>query len=486
MAARTGAGADRAPAASAATGSGTDRALAALPAAKRELARMLLAARSPVPARPAPRSGAGPVPATALQARLLRRERHTDPGTGTGSYAVRLTGRLDHGRLREALTGVLARHDALRCRITDSPDGAGPRLTVDDAPCLRLTRTDLSNRAAAARREAVRRQITESAGTALSLETGRTSWFRLLTLAPDEHVLVLASHLGVFDGWSSGVFLTDLAAGYRDGPDTLTAPELQFTDYADWQRRWLASPDGVAELAARRGDFAAAPAAPAAPGGFERGHLPVRLDRGPGSPLDAGLALGATRGATPFMTLLAALAVVLGRRDGSPDVVVGTPAAGRFAAPLEGAVGQFTTVVPIRIDLAGRPSFEELLHRTRAAVADALSHQRLPVDELFTGGTQPYSVLFALHNYPAVPFGLPGIEVSPLPGPPARHLELYSPDPAATFACVGLVERDGEIGGTAEFNRRAAAPEDVTTLLTGVEDVLRRAAASPAAPGITF
>ncbi|MFJ8588406.1 condensation domain-containing protein [Streptomyces sp. NPDC093595] len=485
MAAPTGAGVDRSPTTPAAAGTGVDQALAALPEAKRELARMLLAARRPVPARPAPRSGAGPVPATALQARLLRREQHR-PGAGTGSHAVRLTGRLDHGRLREALTGVLARHEALRCRISGAPDGTGPLLTVDDTPCLRLTRTDLTHHAEAARRDAVRRQITESAGTALSLEDGRTSWFRLLTLGPDEHVLVLASHLAVFDGWSSGVFLTDLAAGYRDGPEALAPPELQFTDYADWQRRWLASPDGSAELARRRAGLAGAPAAPSAPGGFERGHLPVRLDRGPGSPLDAGLALGSAEGATPFMTLLAALAVVLARRDGGTDVVVGTPAAGRFATQLEGAVGQFTTVVPVRIGLSGRPSFAELLHRTRAAVAEALSHQRLPVDEVCTGGTQPYSVLFALHNYPAVPFKLPGIEVSQLPGPPARHLELYSPDPAATSACIGLVERDGEIGGTAEFNRRATAPGDVTALLGGVEDVLRRALASPSAPGITL
>ncbi|MFE9017886.1 condensation domain-containing protein [Streptomyces sp. NPDC007808] len=466
------------------TGAGVDRALAALPEAKRELARMLLSARQPVPARPAPRSGAGPVPATALQARLLQGERR-QPGTGTGSHAVRLTGRLDHGRLREALTGVLARHEALRTRIDDDPDGTGPLLTVDDAPCLRLTRADLSDHSAVARRDAVRRHLDESARTALSLEHGRTSWFRLLTLAPDEHVLVLASHLAVFDGWSSGVFLTDLAAGYLHGPDSLAPPELQFTDYADWQRRWLAAPDGQAELARLRVGLARRPMAAPAPGGFERGHLPVRLGHGTGSALKAGLALGAAQGATPFMTLLAALAVVLARRDGRTDTVVGTPAAGRFATPLEGSVGQFTNVVPVEVDLSGKPSFTELLHRTRAAVAEALSHQRLPVDELCAGDRQPYSVLFALHNYPAVPFALPGIEVSQLPGPPARHLQLYSPDPARTFACVGLVERDGEIGGTAEFNRRAAAPEDVTALLTGIEDVLRRAVASPAAPGIT-
>ncbi|WP_030606528.1 condensation domain-containing protein [Streptomyces sclerotialus] len=467
---------------------GVEGALAALPESRRELARLLLAARSPVPGRPAPRSGAGPVPATALLTRLWHREHGTgrapaQPGTGgapgTGSHAVRLEGRLDHDRLRDALTGVLRRHEALRTRL--AADGtAAPRLYVDEEPVLRLTRTDLSAYGEDARADRVRHELTESADAALDLGTGRTSRFRLLRLAPDEHVLVLASHLGVFDGWSSGVFLTGLAAGYRDGADSLPPPGLQFTDYADWQSRWLAGPEGTAELAARRAVFADAPPAPRAPGGFERGHLPVRLGRGP---VDAGLALGAAEGATPFMTLLTALAVVLARREGRDEAVIGTPAAGRFSDRLEDAVGQFTTVVPIRIDLAGGAAFPELLHRTRAAVADALSHQRLPVDALFGPGTPPpYRVLFALHNYPAVPFGLPGIEVSQLPGPPARHLELYSPDPAATLACIGLTERDGRIGGTAEYNRRAAAPEDVRGLLTGIEAVLDRAVAEPAAP----
>ncbi|MFD6416136.1 condensation domain-containing protein, partial [Streptomyces sp. NPDC060194] len=487
------------------------RARPARPEGGRVWARLLRPAGAPVPARPGPRAGTGPVPATALQARLFARERAGQGAGGTGSHAVRLTGRLDEGRLRDALTAVLARHEALRSRIVDAPDGgpgaAGPSLhgqvagapvaagpagggqasvgtrpllVVDGEPCLRLTRTDLSLHSERAREEAVARHVEENAAAELSLAAGRTSAFRLLRLGRDEHVLVLASHLAVFDGWSSGVFLGDLAAAYREGPVSLPAPELQFPDHADWQRRWLASAEGAGELARTRAEFTHSPPAPRA-ARFERGVLPVRMDRSPGSALHTGLALGAAEGATPFMTLVAALAVVLARRDGNSHAVVGTPAAGRFAGQLEGAVGQFTTVVPIGVDLSGGPTFTGLLHRTRTAVAEALSRQRLPFDELFPAGAQPYGVLFALHNYPAVPLGLPGIEVGQLPGPPARHLELYSPDPAATLACVGLVERDGGIGGTAEFNRAAAGPEDVTALLTGIEDVLAVAAAAPGA-----
>lgn len=459
-----------------------DQALAALPDFKRELARLLLAARSPVPASPASHSSGGAAPATALQHRLWRAER-TTPAVGTGSHAVRLKGRLDPDRLCAALTGVLRRHEALRSRLVDpgAGDPDGLQLVVDDEPCLQLTRTDLSGHSAQARAEAVRGQLAESAGTALDLESACTSWFRLLRLGADEHVLVLASHLAVFDGWSSGVFLADLAAGYRDGDTGLAPPELQFTDFADWQRRWLDGPEGTTELAARRAVFVHDPPASRARG-YARGHLPVRL-----APdlFGAAKAFGAAEGATSFMTLLAALAVVLGRWEGRDAVVIGTPTAGRFSGPLEGAVGQFTTVVPIRIELAGAPSFRELLARTRGALAEALSHQRLPVDALFGGEPPPYNVLFSVHNYPYVPLDLPGIEVSQLPGPPARHLELYSPDPAATIACVGLVERDGEIGGTAEYNRHATTSDQVCGLLTAMEEVLAEGLRASDSPNLT-
>ncbi|WP_424211344.1 condensation domain-containing protein [Streptomyces sp. BI20] len=464
---------------------GVEDALAALPEAKRELARRLLAARRPVPAAPAPRSGAGPVPAGGLQIRLWRRQ-PAHPAAATGSHALRLHGPLDADRLTAALAGVVATHEALRLRLRPPTAAHGPAaharplLEPVTGPGPVPLRVDLSALPPGPAAEAMALHLAESAAEALDPVTGRTIAFRLLRLAPDEHVLVLASHLAVFDGWSSGVFLADLATGYRAGPAAIPAPALQFPDHLDWQHRRLASPEGAAELAATRAAFAGDPPARLAPGGFERGHLPVRLAP---EAVRAGFALGAAEGVTPFMTLLAGLAVTLARRTGRPRAVIGVPTAGRFSGPLEGAVGQFSTVVPLGIDLTGRPDARTLLRRARTAVAEALGRQRLPVDALWPDGTPPpYEVLFALHNYPEVPLDLPGITVGRLPGPPARHLELYSPDPAAALACVGLVERDGEISGTAEYNRRAGTAEEVRGLLTGIEEVLARAAADPTAP----
>ncbi|MDP9850018.1 condensation domain-containing protein [Streptosporangium lutulentum] len=452
--------------------------LAGLPAHKRDLARLLLQARAPVPAHPVPREKNGPVPATPTQARLWRHAGGA-PSAGTGSHAVRLRGPLDPGTLATALTTVLGRHEALRTRLADGP--GGPLQSVSAEPYLRLRTLDLSDVSAANRAAETARQVARSAGRALDLASGESTRFRLLRLGEDDHVLILAAHLAVFDGWSSAVFLKDLSDAYRGR--VCAPPALQFPDFAAWQHRWLDGPGGTAELDHWRQALAGLPAV-RPERGFDRGHLPVGLDP---KATSAGFALGSAEGATPFMTLLAALAVVLARRgerrgDGR-DVVVGTPMAGRVFPGMEDMVGQFTTVVPIRVDCSGRPSFRALLRRVRAAVADALAHQRLPVDTLFGEGTDrsvpPYSVLFALHNYPAVPLDLPGIEVSQVPGPPARHLELYSPVPAGTLACVGLVERDGRVSGTAEYNRLAATAAEVGDLVDGIGDVLSAAVGEP-------
>lgn len=436
--------------------------LDALPPHKRELARLLLAARTAPAEHPRPRTGAGDVAAMPVQVRLLRA---ADPAAATGAHAVSLRGPLNRGALTRALAAVLDRHDALRTVLADHPAGPVLRERAPTRPLLRVAGDAVPPEQLV--RDAAARPFD------LTRETGAR--FELVRLADEHHLLVFSAHLTVFDGWSSAVVLADLAAAYRGEP--LVPEPLQLSDVASWQHRWLSGASAAAELDHWRALLAGTgpPAARAA--GFARGHVPVAL---PERATAAAFALGAAEGATPFMTLLAAWAAVLARREGRDRIVVGTPVSGRVSPGMEHAVGQFTTVVPIVVDCSGRPSFTALLRRVRPAVTDALAHQRLPVDTLLDGlGSQPYSTLFALHNYPAVPLELPGVEVSAVPGPPARHLELYSPDPAATLACVGLVEQDGRVGGTAEHNTLAVTGAEVTGLLADVGRVLSEAVAAP-------
>ncbi|HYX24592.1 MAG TPA: amino acid adenylation domain-containing protein, partial [Thermoanaerobaculia bacterium] len=81
---------------------------------------------------------------------------------------------------------------------------------------------------------------------------------------------------------------------------------------------------------------------------------------------------------TVFVVLLAAFQTLLHRCTGQPDVVVGSPAAGRLRRELQDVVGYFVNPLPLRADLSGDPAFGELLAQVRSRVLEGLEHQAFP------------------------------------------------------------------------------------------------------------
>ncbi len=106
-------------------------------------------------------------------------------------------------------------------------------------------------------------------------------------------------------------------------------------------------------------------------GGARAAALPADLAAGLG-------ALGAGRGATLFMTLLAGFQAQLGRYTGQEDFAVGAAVAGRPLPELGALVGYFVNLLPLRADLAGEPGFGELLDRARGAALEGMEHGDFP------------------------------------------------------------------------------------------------------------
>src|SRR5262249_14789428 len=66
---------------------------------------------------------------------------------------------------------------------------------------------------------------------------------RVLRLAEQEHVLLATMHHIISDGWSMGILIHELSALYgayrQQQPSPLAGLEIQYSDYAVWQRQWL-------------------------------------------------------------------------------------------------------------------------------------------------------------------------------------------------------------------------------------------------------
>jgi amino acid adenylation domain-containing protein len=371
----------------------------------------------------------GPVPASFAQQRLWFLDQ-LEPGSSAYNIpiAVRLIGALDGTALERALNEVVRRHEALR---TTFASAAGvPRQVIAPSLIVPMPVTDLGGLPAERREDEALRRLREEAERPFDLARGPLVRAGLLRLGERAHVVLVTMHHIVSDGWSIGVLVREVAALYEafqhGEPSPLPEPALQYADYAAWQREWLQGEVLRSQLDYWTGQLAGVPALelPA-----DRPRPPAMTGRGgerslllPRAVLDGVRVLGRQEGATTFMTLLAAFQVLLYRYSGQDDFAVGTPIAGRTRSELEGLIGFFVNTLVLRADLAGEPSFRDLLRRVRQRALGAYAHQDLPFEQLVgvlhphrdPGRTPLFQVMFVLQNAPLPPLKSPELELTPL------------------------------------------------------------------------
>jgi amino acid adenylation domain-containing protein len=361
----------------------TDAQRAALAARLRQ-GRQVLAA---IPRRPAGLTG---LPMSYGQEQLWFLDQFA-PGLATYNIplAISVSGPLDAAALGRALDGLAARHEALRTRLLPGPDGR-PVQVIDPSASSPLELTDLSGPDAARCRERLAAFIGRAAEQPFDLARGPLLRTWLLRLAADEHILLLVVHHAVFDGWSAGVAVADLAALYlaevTGEPSGLAELPVQFADYAIWERDRLAG-ERLAELERYWRTALAGAATVQFPADRPRpaldsfaGQIAERLA---GRELLDGLReLSTAAGTTLPALLLAALHVLLYRHTGQADLTIGTFSANRGRPELVRMIGFLVNTLPVRADLSGDPPFTSLLHQVRDTLVAGYEHQDLPFGRL--------------------------------------------------------------------------------------------------------
>ncbi|MFC6019900.1 condensation domain-containing protein, partial [Plantactinospora solaniradicis] len=376
------------------------------------------------------------LPLSFAQQRLwfLNRLEETDPGAAAAyntPLTLRLSGGLDVPALQAALGDVADRHESLRTIFPQADEAACQRVLEGAAgrPALMVVEATEDELPGLVADRAVR-------GFDLSVDLPWRVW--LLTVSPVESVLLIVAHHIAVDGWSMGLLGRDLSVAYaarRQGRAPGWEPlPVQYADYSLWQREVLGDlddPDSLisAQLAYWREALADAPQELTLP--TDRTRPTTSTFQGANVSFDvtadvhAGLERLAQRGgATMFMVLHAALAVLLSRVGAGTDIPMGTAIAGRGDAALDDLVGFFVNTLVLRADLSGDPSFGEVLARVREADLAAYAHQDLPFERLVDDlnpvrslSRNPlFQVMFAVQNLPGgeKPWELPGLRVDPV------------------------------------------------------------------------
>ncbi|HEX7313571.1 MAG TPA: condensation domain-containing protein, partial [Pyrinomonadaceae bacterium] len=327
--------------------------------------------------------------------------------------ALRLTGALKVDVLERSLNEIVRRHESLRTTFAMIEE----RLVqvVHPSQTLRIETEDLAHLPEAERAERVGQLATAHAQEPFDLSRCPLIRLKLLRLAGDEHVLLLSIHHIIGDGWSTGVFVGEMATLYKAYSAGLPSPlaelPIQYADFALWQEEWLSGAMLESHLSYWRQQLEGAPPVLELPA--DRPRPAVESFKGAVHPLvlSARLTkmlkeLSHQEGATLFMTLLAAFQTLLYRYTGQQDIVVGSAIANRDRAETEQLIGFFVNTLALRTKLAGNPRFTELLKNVREMTLGAYAHQNAPF-ELLVEALQPkrdlsrspvFQVMFILQN----------------------------------------------------------------------------------------
>ncbi|PNS08134.1 non-ribosomal peptide synthetase [Solilutibacter silvestris] len=294
------------------------------------------------------------------------------------ALSMRIDGPFDHAALKQALGGLVQRHDVLRSVLS----GDGQTLCVLEHATTAMAFGNLLELGAAEQGARIAQAEIESVSVPFDLQDGPLFRATLFRLGPQSHRLLLSAHHAICDGWSWWVLVRDLGALYgaalEDRPASLP-PAESFADHAlaeatqsghahagdegYWHQRFS---DGVPVLelpldlprphtrhfASRREEL----------------ELPPEL-------LHALRETAAKQGCSLFSLMLSAFALLVARIAGQDDVVIGIPSAGQPASGKLALVGHCANTLPMRFALRKDEAFATFLAHANNDLLDAVEHR---------------------------------------------------------------------------------------------------------------
>jgi amino acid adenylation domain-containing protein len=310
----------------------------------------------------------------------------------------------DTGGIEGLIRSVLQKNEILRATFRD--DGVGPRIYPLPSGAVRIAVVDLRGRNGPEQEAAIQADRTVETRAPFDLVTEAPTRWTLYRVADTRWVILIAAHHIALDEWSLTLLRRRIEGSHAE-----SSSELQYADYAAWQRRnqdqtairdelawWEAQLAGIPELctfpADRKSNVDETKTGSTRPFSWDA-ELVAKLR-----------VLIRREGVTIYMALLAVFAAVLRAHIGQGDIVLGSPMGTRERPEFETIIGPFVNLLVLRLELDDDPTFIELLGRARDVVLNAYDHREVPFEMLVDRLAPPRSfdrpplcqVAVVLHN----------------------------------------------------------------------------------------
>ncbi|WDD98093.1 non-ribosomal peptide synthetase [Thalassomonas actiniarum] len=399
--------------------------------------------------------------------------------------ALNLLGALNIQALELSFDEIIKRHESLRTSFVEENNQVVQ--LIREAGTFKLTSSDCSLLAGQEQAQAVKEQIALEGSKVFDLSQDLMLRVHLIKCAPQQHVLVVTMHHIASDGWSMSVLIKEFSALYaaysRGQASALPALEVQYADYAHWQRQYLKDEVLEQQLGYWQQQLADLPVVHGLPLDYSRPAaqsftgkaVSSRLGR---EPLTALKTLCRGQGATLFMGLHAAFSVLLARYSNERDIVIGSPIANREQQEVAKLIGFFVNTLVLRSDLSQEPGFAALLQQSKQMLTDAYAHQQVPFEQLVER-LQPerslqhsplFQVMLVLQNNEQQQLVLPELTLTPV----AEENELAMFDLTLTAE-----EKDQQLVLHWEYNTDLFKEQTITAMAAHFEALVAALLARP-------
>jgi amino acid adenylation domain-containing protein len=364
-------------------------------------------------------------------------------GGGSPEYNMpggfRTRGRFSEDIAERVLRRIIQRHEPLRTVFRNGTEG--PLQHIRKNFDFHLTRFDLSALPPEEQEQIVLETARADALKPFDLRTDVMLRASFLRLSEDEGVLLFNMHHITSDAWSQGILMKELITLYeafaKGQPDPLPPLKVQYADYAQWQREWLAGEVLERQFHYWEEQLAEFPQVHALP--LDRPRPAVQTFNNAvhrctidGATLASLKQIARQEQVTLFMVLHGLFALLLSGHSNSHDIVIGTPVANRQQPELEPLVGFFVNMLVLRTDCRPGCTFLEYLAHIKSVNLNAQANQDVPFGYLVErlkpqrsmSHAPLFQITFSLNRLDASVIKLRELELTPLVGPVAVKFDL--------------------------------------------------------------
>ena len=308
----------------------------------------------------------------------LRYQYELAPKAYNNPFGIRIRSELDVDLLSKVFEKILERHEILRATYAFQ-DGLPIRLhhgnfkfSVDQIDASKWSDDYLSE------------QIQIECRAKFDLDKLPLVRAKLFFHGPSDFTLLINTPHLISDGPSYGILINELLKLYALGRTGMALevpkPKSTYDDYVRWQKKMLEGPEGERIWKFWENKLA--------------GELPVlslpQDKEKPTGPSDSGArllfdldsktaeALGnfaKLEGVSQYSVFLTAFSICLHGFSGQEDIIIGASMTGEGRARFRSTMGYMVNMVPIRLNLAGNPTFRQLCQRTQESFLEAAEFQ---------------------------------------------------------------------------------------------------------------